>query len=172
MNFDILVAKCGKSVGLKGYLKLIIYTDFIYVFKPNTIFLCNNRLLTIESFNRHKNIVKFVEINTIDEAKSLTSFELYTTKEITSQICKLENDEFFWFDIIGLAIIDNGIPLGIVYDIERIGNIDYLVIQTYESSILRPKQFLLPYIDRYVIGVDLSNKKINTKDALEILETS
>ncbi len=172
MNFDILVAKCGRSVGLKGHLKLVIYTDFIDIFKPKNVFLCNNRLLTIEHFNHHRNIIKFIEINSIDEAKSFTSLELYTTREITSQICKLDNDEFFWFDIIGVNIIDNNIFLGIVDDIERIGNIDYLVINVNNNSAFKTKKFLLPYIDRYIISVDLSSKIIYTRDAIGILETS
>lgn len=172
MNFDILVAKCGRSIGLKGNVKLVIYTDFIDIFQPNNIFLCNNKFLTLEKFNPHQNSVKFFEINTIDKAKSLTSFELYTTKEATSQMCKLGDNEFFWFDIIGLEIIDNGVLLGIVDDIERIGCIDYLVIKTNINQFSKPKSFMIPYIDRYIIDVDLTKKVIYTADAFGILETS
>ena len=172
MDFDILVAKCGKSIGLKGYLKLIIYTDFIDIFKPNNIFLCKNTLLTMEHFNPHQNSIKFLEINTIDEAKALTSCELYTTKDITSKMCKLNNDEFFWFDIVGLDIIDNDILLGVVENIERIGNMDYLIIKTNKNRFNKPRSFMIPYIDRYILSVDLDKKAIYTNDAILILETS
>ncbi|RDU57440.1 ribosome maturation factor RimM [Helicobacter sp. MIT 99-5507] len=172
MDFDILVAKCGKSIGLKGHLKLIIYTDFIDIFKPNNIFLCKNTFLTIEHFNPHQNSIKFLEINTIDEAKALTSYELYTTKDTTLKICKLDSDEFFWFDIVGLNIIDNGILLGIVENIERVGNMDYLIIKTNMDKFSKPHSFMIPYIDRYIINVDLDKKIIYTRDAILILETS
>ena len=172
MDFDILVAKCGKSIGLKGHLRLIIYTDFIDIFKPNNIFLCRDSMLTIEYFNHHQNSIKFLEINTIDEAKALTSYELYTTKDITSKMCKLGSDEFFWFDIVGLRIIDNDILLGVVENIERIGNIDYLIIKTNMIKFNKPKSFMIPYINRYVINVDLYKKIIYTRDAILILETS
>jgi 16S rRNA processing protein RimM len=34
------------------------------------------------------------------------------------------------------------------------------------------KSFLLPYIDRYILTVNIEEKKIYTKDAKEILEAS
>ena len=172
MDFDILVARCGKSVGLKGYLKLIIYTDFVDIFKLNNVFLCKNKLLTLESFNPHQNSVKFLEINTVDDAKSFTSYELYTTRDITFKMCKLDSDEFFWFDIVGLDIIDNGVLLGVVEDIERIGHIDYLIVRTNMNKFNKPKSFMIPYIDRYITNVDLDKKIIYTKDSISILYAS
>lgn len=172
MDFDILVAKCGRSVGLKGHLKIIIYTDFIDIFKSNNILFCNRKKLIIESFDCSRSIIKFFEINTIDDAKLLTSFNLYTTKDATSKICKLNDDEFFWFDIVGLKIIDNGVFLGNIEDIERIGNIDYFIVKTDFNKFFKPKKFMIPYIDRYVISIDLPKKIIYTRDAIGILETS
>lgn len=171
-DFDILVAKCGKSIGLKGNLRLIVYTDFVDIFKPGSVFLCNNMLLTTQSFDSNRSSIEFVEINTIDDAKALTSCGLYTTRDMTSKMCKLDCDEFFWFDIIGLDVVDSDVLLGSVCDIERIGNMDYLVIKTNIDKFSKPKSFMIPYIDRYVISVNLDKKIICTRDAIGILETS
>lgn len=171
-DFNILVAKCGKTVGLKGSVKLIIYTDFLEIFKEKNHFRCGDRILTIESFNRFQNSVKFIEISDIDSAKMLNSLMLYTTKEMTSKYCKLNNNEFFWFDIVGLKLYDNELLLGHISDIERIANIDYLVVQTNLDLFKKPKNFLVPYISRYIIKTDLENKCIYTKDTLGILEES
>lgn len=38
-EFNILVAKCGKSIGLKGEIKLIIYSDFSEIFTKGNVFL-------------------------------------------------------------------------------------------------------------------------------------
>jgi ribosomal 30S subunit maturation factor RimM len=35
-----------------------------------------------------------------------------------------------------------------------------------------PKAFLIPYIDRYILLVDIENKKILVKDAFDILGAS
>ena len=73
-------------------------------------------------------------------------------------MCKLDSDEFFWFDIVGLDIIDNGVLLGVVEDIERIGHIDYLIVRTNMNKFNKPKSFMIPYIDRYITNVDLDKK--------------
>ena len=172
VDFDILVAKCGKSIGLKGHLKLIIYTDFVEVFKPSSVFCANDLLLTLQCFNPHQSSAKFAEINTIEEAQALTSCELYTTREATLKMCKLASDEYFWFDIVGLNLIDSGVLLGIVDGIDRIGSVDYLVIKTNADRFMKPKSFMIPYIDRYVLSVDLDKREIYTRDAILILETS
>lgn len=209
-DFHILVAKCGKSIGLKGEIKLIIYSDFTEIFTKGNIFLAkgdahfkphlnsnilnandlhsrnalnsnalnphsNDFFLTLQSFNSQKGSAFFSEINNVDSAKNLNSFLLYSSEFLSKKYCKLKKDEYFWFDIIGLNIIENNEILGKVSDIERIGKIDYLIIAT-DSAIftkyphIKAKKFYLPYINRYVLGVE--NGEIATKDAFYILEES
>jgi 16S rRNA processing protein RimM len=64
--------------------------------------------------------------------------------------------------------------LGVVNDIQRMLDIDYLVIDTDKSLVDEgfSKSFLLPYIDRYVLTTNTQEKKIYTKDAKDILEAS
>ena len=38
-DFGILVAKCGKTIGLKGEIRLIVYSDFDEIFKKGNVFL-------------------------------------------------------------------------------------------------------------------------------------
>ena len=175
-KFDVLVAKCGRTIGLSGALKLILYTDFNDFFRENIQLKCENKILTIESFNKNNNAVKFKEINSIDSARELNSTMLYATKKSTKNICNLENEEYFWFDIIGCCIIEDGLLLGEVIDINRIGKIDYLIIKI-DSNInsrfnSKVKQFMIPYIDKYILDVKISQKLINTMHAIHLLEAS
>lgn len=176
-NYDILVAKCGKTIGLKGELKLILYTDFLDFFTTDTELLCENRILKVEKFNKNKNSIKFKEINDISDAKLLNSNLLYTSRELTRKNCKINNDEYFWFDIIGCNIFDKDVFIGKVIDINRIGNIDYLVVSVdfnlYTNySKIKVNKFMLPYIDRYIIECNISTKEIKSTGAIGILEES
>lgn len=171
----IYVAKLGRTVGLNGQQKLIIDSDFPEQFKKNTKFITDKKQeLTIETFNSKNNTVKFIGIDSIDDAKKLTNRELFASKEDTKKQCELNEKQYFWFDINNCKIIENGEILGIVKDIQRMPLGDYLEIKT--SKELQEKKysniFLLPYIDEYIIKVNIEEKIIYVKKAKEILEAS
>lgn len=169
----IPVAKIGKTTGLKGWLKLHLLTDFPEQFKKNISFESDKLDLTIENFDKKRNIVKFLNYDDVEEAKKLTNRMLYTSLEESRENCNLKEDEYFWFDIMDCEIIENEKLLGIVQDINRINDINYLVIETSQDLIKEnlPNRFLLDF-RRHKTEVDIKNKTIYVKDAFEILETS
>ncbi|MEA3315221.1 MAG: ribosome maturation factor RimM, partial [Campylobacterota bacterium] len=130
--------------------------------------------LRIETFNSKNNTVKFIGIDSVDDAKKLTNRQIFTSKEDTKKQCKLDEKQYFWFDIQNCKIIENDEILGVVTDIQRMPLSDYLQIQTSEE--LQDKKysdiFLLPYIDDFIIKVDIEDKIIYVKKAKEILEAS
>jgi 16S rRNA processing protein RimM len=163
----VYVAKIGKTVGLKGWLKFYIVSDFPEQFCPDATFTTNKNLsLVIESFDKKNNLIKFREINTVEEAKKLVNQELFSSIEDTKKNCILKDNQYFWFDLIGCKIIEDGKFLGIVKDIYRYPIADYFEIQTQN------KTFLLPYTQQYILNVDVENKIIKTKYAFDILEAS
>jgi 16S rRNA processing protein RimM len=86
----------------------------------------------------------------------------------------LNEGEHFYFDIEGCTVVQADIVLGVVDEIQRLTDTDYLVIHTDEALVKEglPKSFLLPYIDRYILNTDTEEKKIYTRDARDILEAS
>ena len=168
------VAQIGKSVGLKGEMKLHSKTDFPQQFKKGATFETNRGTLVIEKYNPNRSIVKFVGYDSIEDAKKLTNTMLYSDEEQTRQDCQLRDGEHFWFDIIGMDIVEGDKILGKVVDIQRMLDIDYLLVDTAEELISQdlPKSFLIPYIPRYILSVDEESGKIITKDTLDILEAS
>lgn len=175
MSEKIYVAKLGRAVGLNGSLKIFIDSDFPEQFTKNAQFTTQkNQILTIEKFNAQNDTVKFVGINTIEDAKKLTNKLLYTTYENTKESCNLEKNQFFWFDLIGCEIVENNEVLGTVADIQRLPLNDYFVIKT--SKTLQDqklaKEFLLPYSEQYIDNVTITNKTITVKNAKEILLAS
>ncbi len=171
----IYVAKLGRAVGLHGDLKIYIDSDFPEQFKKDTRFTTQkNQTLTIESFSPKSETIKFVGINTIDDAKKLTNKLLYTNSENTKQNCKLEKNQYFWFDLIECTLIENNEILGTIVDIQRLPLDDYFVIETSQELQKQnfTKQFLLPYNEQYVQSVDIDNKQIIVTNAKDILEAS
>jgi 16S rRNA processing protein RimM len=173
---DIFVAKLGKAVGLQGHLRLFIDSDFPEQFKKGAIFRTNKKLeLTVAEYNSSRELIKFENFNDVDTAKKLTNQELFSSVEQTIENCKLKKNEFFWFDLISCDIHENGLLLGKVKEIQRYPLNDYLEILTDEALVKKnlPKVFLIPHIfDKYILNVNINEKKIEVKDSLVILENS
>ena len=176
MKSDLIeVAILGKSVGLKGGLRLHNRSDFPEQFKKGAKFYDKNGSeLVVKCFDGSNNTILFVGFESIESAKTLTNKILYSTKELTRKNCKLKKEEYFYFDILGLKIIEDGEILGEVIDIEEGANNHLLYITTDEKLIKQGfvKNFYVPYVNRFVIKVDLDAGAILTKDAKSILENS
>lgn len=169
------IAQIGKSVGLRGFLKLHLHTDFPEQFKKNSLFyLSNKEELVIEEYNRQRGIVKFAGFNDKESASALTNQFLYTTFKQSQENCSLSEGEFFWFDLMDALVLENETLLGKVTDIQRFDPNDFLIVQTDQKllDMSLPKQFLIPYIERFIIKFDKENKTVYTKDALELLKNS
>ena len=172
----VYIAKLGRTVGLKGQLKLHIDSDFPEQFSKNATFITNKNItLTIESFNKNNNVVKFIGFDNIDDVKKLINQQLFVTAEHSKQNCILKAKEYFWFDLVDCDIEENSLLLGKVIEIHRFPQGDYFEIQTSNGLIKDkglPTNFLLPYDDKYIVNVDIKQKHIQVQNAFDILEAS
>ncbi len=171
----IEIAVIGKTVGLKGELKLHLKTDFPEQFKPQKKFKTDSLELTIEYINLKRNLIKFKGFDTPETAKKLTNKKLFTTIQQTREDCCLKDGEYFWFDIKGCEVYENDKKLGIVTNIERILNNDYLNIKTDTTLVQNkyPKNFLIPFIKGvYIKKVMIEDKKIFVTGGFDLLEAS
>jgi len=169
------VAQVGRLVGLRGELKLHIHSDFPEQFCAGKTFTTQKKLtLEILSYNEKRGLVLFRGYESRESAGCLVNSYLMTSMEATLEDCRLDDDELFWFDIIGCVVKEDESILGVVSDIERIGDTDYLVIKTNKTLVDKKlsKTFFLPYIDRYVLFADKDEKVVHVKDGLELLESS
>ena len=168
------IAQIGRTIGLWGDLKLNLHTDFPEQFKVGSTFKTDRGDLTISDVNFKRGTIRFQGYESIDSAKKLTNAKIYTDLEQTKENCGLETGQHFWFDIMECEVIQDGEVLGVVSDIQRMVDTDYLVVTTDDKLVKEgfAKNFLLPYIERFVINADTEAKKIYTKDAKDILEAS
>lgn len=173
-NDNSLIAQIGRTIGLWGDLKFHLHTDFPEQFKIGNTYKSNRGDLTIADINFTRGIIKFRGYESIDSAKKLTNVKIFADIDQTKENCDLKEGQHFWFDVIGCTVKQDDNILGLVEDIQRMGDTDYLVIKTEDGLVNGglSKNFLLPYIERYVIKVDTNEKVVFTKDAKDILEAS
>jgi 16S rRNA processing protein RimM len=174
LNDNALIAQIGRTIGLWGDLKFHLHTDFPEQFKVGNTYKSNRGDLTISDFNEKRGTIRFVGYESIDSAKKLTNVKIFADEKQTRENCDLSEGQHFWFDMIGCSVKQEDEILGIITDIQRMGDTDYLAIKTdanlIESGLT--KSFLLPYIERYIDNVDVRAKIVYAKDAKDILEAS
>ncbi len=173
---DLLyIATIGKTVGLKGDLKLHIKSDFPEQFKKGASFFVNTKdKVTIEDMNFERGLVRFENYSTPEIAKKLTNKDLYTTYEQTRKDCHLDEGENFWFDIVGCKVYEENELLGKVEELERILDINYLLIKTDDKLVAqkKAKSFLVPHKKPFLLSIDVEEKVIKLNGAKDILEAS
>ncbi|MCR2107364.1 ribosome maturation factor RimM [Campylobacter upsaliensis] len=176
MSKFVLVAKIGRSVGLRGYLKLHNLSDFPSQFQKNlTFFTKDKRELVIKDYDKNRQSVLFYTYESLEKTKNLVNLELYQSIEKTRELCKLKKNEFFYFDIIGCEVRDEQIILGQVQDILESGGGYLFEIKSDEKLTVQgfSKIFFIPYIDKYILQIDIEKKQILcSNEAFYILENS
>jgi 16S rRNA processing protein RimM len=173
-NDKFFIAQIGRTIGLWGDLKFHLHTDFPEQFKVGQTYKSDRGNLTIADINFTRGTIRFTGYESIDSAKKLTNTKLYANEEQTKENCELGEGQHFWFDVIGCVVKQDDEVLGVVDDIQRMADTDYLAVKT-DASLIEAglsKEFLLPYIERYIIKVDTEEKIVYTKDAKDILEAS
>ena len=169
------IATIGKTVGIKGDMKLHIKSDFPEQFKTGSSFLINKKeKITLSDVNLERGLVKINSITNPEDAKKFTNTKLFTTYEDTRKNCHLNDNEYFFFDLEDCDIYENGNLLGRVKEVERINVTNYLSIVTDAALVEKglPKSFLVPFIEPFKVAVDIEAKRIELRGAMDILEAS
>jgi 16S rRNA processing protein RimM len=152
----IEIGKITKTQGLKGEVRLKLWAnDFNFFNNVNFVFVNNAKLVIEKIVNRNGFfVIKFVGINTIDDAIKLVNNEVSVTK---SDI-KLNKDEFFVDELINFDVYnEKNELLGLLTNINNYGATDIYYIKNNKE------EFMFPFIEKVLIKIDLENKKIILK---------
>lgn len=157
------VGKVVNTHGVRGEVRVISRTDFpeeryaegntLYLFKENSQEPIE---LVVSSHRKHKqfNLLTFEGFNSLNEVEHMKEGILKITEE---QLGDLEEDEFYYRDIIGLEVhSDEGELLGKIKEILSPGANDVWVVQQANGG----KDLLLPYITDVVKEVNLEEGKV------------
>ena len=158
---DILIGKISSPHGIKGWVKVISYTDPIenilsykkwmidYEERQTTFSLEETRI------QGRKVIVKLEGIDDRNSAETLNNKEIAVSR---SYLPILEKNTFYWDDLLDLTVMDEkGKELGKVDSLFETGSNDVLVILDENKE-----RFLVPFIMEEVVKkVDLVKRLIS-----------
>lgn len=151
---DLLkVGIISSTHGIRGEVKVFPTTDDPQRFKKLKNILLDSgkekRNLKIQSVKFFKQfvILKFEEIDDINDIEKYKGSSLYVTRD---QAVKLQKDEYFIADLIGLTVIAEEEKLeGTLKDVMETGANDVYVIELTDG-----RELLLPAIKECVLSVD------------------
>ena len=163
MQTRLKIGQIVNTVGLKGFVRVVPYTDDNTRFELlDSVFLVdkkNYKKYDIEEVKYQKNLVllKFKNINDINEAEKLKNLYIEIDRK---DAVKLPENTYFIVDLIGLDVIniETGENLGKIDDVFSTKSNDVYVIKNDLG-----KQILIPAIKSVVKNVDLENNKIEIK---------
>ncbi|MDD2365429.1 MAG: ribosome maturation factor RimM [Desulfuromonadaceae bacterium] len=153
------VGKIIGTHGIKGLLKVFSYSGNIKSLQsaPSAFLKGSDGALreySIKTVSTHSGgfILGFDGFTDINQVLSLNGSDLCIKK---SDLPILDEDEYYWRDLIGLSVfVDNGELLGTLVDIFETGSNDIYVVRS-ES-----KEYLIPSIGDVIKHIDVTGKKM------------
>lgn len=153
------IGQIVNTYGIKGFLKVVPYTDDITRFEDlKTIYIeikGSLKSVIIEEVKYAKNLV-LLKLEGIDDINTAQIYKNCYIKIDRKDAVKLPEDSYFIVDLIGLQVYtDNNEELGNIVDVYPTGANDIYVVKNEEG-----KQVLLPAIGDVIKKVDIENKKM------------
>ncbi len=168
----VLYGKITKRHGLYGEVKVFAFGGHpetlsglgkVYVEVPGRK---EPRRFNLSWIKIQKNvaIVKLEDVDTPEAADALKSLHVLVEK---NDLQPPGEDEYYWADLIGLRVRSSrGDNIGEVKDLIDSGGHDILVIKSPE----RGREFLVPFVERFVTAVDLDGSMITVEPVEGLLE--
>ncbi len=157
-NKKVTLGRLASSYGVRGWIKVVSLTDPMDNLFEYPIWLIKHHGKWLEfQWQQGKThgrflIVKFPGIEDPETAKLYTNDTVAVYRD---QFEKLTDNEFYWDDLIGCAVINqHGIAFGRVTSLIETGANDVLVVKDQH------RERLVPYTKSAVIHVDLQKKLI------------
>ena len=153
------VGQIVNTHGLKGYVKVVPFTDDIHRFEEleSVLIAFKKELIEckIQDVKYIKNMVslKFVGIDDINIAEKYKGCFLKINRKNAKKLAK---NTYFIADLIGLKVYDEDEKqIGILEDIFPTGSNDVYVVKSDNG-----KQILLPAISKVIKSIDIEQEKI------------
>lgn len=167
------IAKIKSAHSLDGKLKIHVISDIAERFeKGNTVYLKLKEVYkkyVISGFNPVKKrmaLLKLEGVNDRNSAELLDGVEIFIDKATAESIRpELDEDSFFYQDLIGCLVKYKGRDFGVVVDIFEGGSGDLLVIEDKNK-----KTVLIPFVEQMVDTRGISEKTIEINPVEGLLD--
>ena len=168
----VLYGKITKRHGLYGEVKMFAFGGHpetlsgvkkLYIEVPDQTEPREFSLSRIRT-QRNTAILKLRGVDTPEAANGLRNLHVLVERE---DLQPPGEDEYYWSDLIGLQVrTSRGENIGEVRDLIDSGGYDILVIK----SSGRNREFLIPFVKRFVSAVDLDGSVITVEPVEGLLE--
>ena len=148
MSKKILIGKITTAFGIKGDVKIVVYSNDPLAIETYSLFDSKGKQFKVRISNKNKAVIgtasgdpiimaKIEGVNDRTAAETLRGVELYTNREDFAQT---NEDEFYYVDLIGLDVVDiNSKKIGSVINVFEHGAGGVLEIKFDQNSI--PKNY-------------------------------
>lgn len=162
LSLFLLIARIGKTRGLKGEFFLRSFAENPDSLNSFTKFytLASNLMEEVNfEYIKTANSNIVAKIKAIDDIDSIKIFGQRDVYVLRSELPELEDNEAYWFELVGMNVInlDDEI-LGVVDTVNNYGASDILEI---DSQLNKKEKILIPFIrNKFVISIDKSKNVI------------
>jgi len=150
----ITVGKIVKPVGLKGEVKVLLFTKDAGVFAAlKQVYISGSAVGVTKARPAGGFVYMFLDgVADCNAAEKLRGAEVQIDRAKAKQP---DEDEYFVADLIGCKVIADGGDIGILTEVLAYGAADVFVVKGADG-----KDVLFPHLARVVISVDLAGKVI------------
>lgn len=146
---------------LKGWVKIFVVTDIPERFTPgSTVYLFNGASYSpveVEDFTLQHgkpSLLKLKGYNSRTDVEALKKVELYIHRD-QAQRDELDDDSFYYYELIGKTVHVEGKPFGVVSDILDQGGASLFVVKEKESG----NSYMVPFVEA-MVSLDRLNEDI------------
>ena len=155
----VTIGKILNTFGIKGELKVDIYTDFVKdrFKKGSTVYVGEKYLpFTVEGYRIHKGflLVKFKDHEDINLVEKYKNMFIYKAKD---DIKPLKEGEYYFSDLKDLDVYVEDKKVGTVISVETGSRNNNLRVLKDEDN----KEYLIPFIPVFIKNVDLKKRRID-----------
>jgi len=167
----IAIGIVKSSHGLKGEVKVKVYTNYLSVFEREMDYLLYNsdkkrhliaRIDTIKNSGKHL-IIHFQGFESIEDANKVSGFEIFISLDLLPEV---EEDGYYFYQLLGCDVIDeNDKPVGRVIDVIETGGSDVLSVfpDEYDYEQEPEREVMIPVVRDYIIKLDKLRKLIKVR---------
>lgn len=169
---QLRVGRLTKAHGLKGAIKIELYTDAPERrFVPGAVFSLQVpttspwhgktiELIELKWYNGNP-VAFFVDVNDRTAAESLIKAILWIEQDPT----EVEDDAWFDHQLVGLAVVRDGNTVGTVARVDHLPAQDLLAVTTPDGA-----EVLIPFVKAIVPAVDIAGGTVTVTPPLGLFE--
>jgi 16S rRNA processing protein RimM len=164
----IAIGKIVRPIGIKGNLKVIYLTDFperfsmlkrVFLFdEERSAFIRNNDGSGYEfPVSFQKPFANYLNIG-FEGFESIESTKVLINKVIMineKDRVKIEEGNYYYYELIGMELLDKNIPVGKIKKIVNYGSGDLFCID------VNGKEILIPYRKEFIVKIDTESRTIH-----------